>query len=170
MTEPQAKMIQAMAENRLNMSRSAQSLHYQRSAVFKCVKRVLAQTGKDMRDFYDMHSLLRQADVFLGTERGTRYAPIMEYGTNTFSDEFGAVLNCAVRYCIGRRTYMPKLVMNVIRPLLPDLSDKTLWVFKKDIEGADDYGMYFDEASWMDFLSDVKSEIDKRGDPNADRK
>lgn len=168
MTEPQAKMIQAMAENQLNMSRSATSLHYHRSAVFKCVQRVLDQTGKDMRDFYDMHSLLRQADVVLGTERGTRYAPIMEYRTNTFSDEFGAVLNCAVRYCLGRRTYMPKLVMDVIRPLLPDLSEKTLWCFEKDIEKAEDYGDDIDKENWMQFISEVKAERERRCE-DADR-
>ena len=26
------------------------------------------------------------------------------------SDHFGTVCNCAVRYCLGRRTYMPSLV------------------------------------------------------------
>lgn len=43
------------------------------------------------------------------------------------NDDFGAVLNCAVRYTLGRRTYMPGLVIDYIRPLLPFLSSKTLW-------------------------------------------
>ena len=34
-------------------------------------------------------------------------------------DDFGgAVLNCAVRYALGRMSYMPGLVMDVIRPML----------------------------------------------------
>ena len=44
-------------------------------------------------------------------------------------DNFGAVLNCAVRYAIGRRTYMPGLVIDYITPLLPYLNNKTLWCF-----------------------------------------
>lgn len=41
-------------------------------------------------------------------------------------DDFGAVLNCAVRYCIGRRTYMPKLVIDYIMPLLSFLSKRSV--------------------------------------------
>lgn len=48
-------------------------------------------------------------------------------------DFFGAVLNCAVRYSLGRQSYMPGLVMDFITPLLPYLSDKTLWCFEKDV-------------------------------------
>lgn len=48
-------------------------------------------------------------------------------------DFFGAVLNCAVRYSLGRQSYMPGLVIDFITPLLPYLSDKTLWCFEKDV-------------------------------------
>ena len=48
-------------------------------------------------------------------------------------DFFGATLNCAVRYCLGRRSYMPGLVMDFISPLLPQLSNKTLWCFDRDL-------------------------------------
>ena len=67
-------------------------------------------------------------------------------------DYFGTVLNCAVRYCLGRMTYMPKLVCDYIRPLLPYLSDKTLWCFDKDC----------DEEMWMKFWEDVKVERERR--------
>lgn len=33
------------------------------------------------------------------------------------NNDFGAVLICAVRYCIGRQTYMPGLVIDFIRPV-----------------------------------------------------
>lgn len=95
-------------------------------------------------------------------KQSTGFANLMEPGSKMFNDEFGAVLNCAVRYCIGRRTYMPKLVMDVIRPLLPALTDKTLWCFERDIEGADNYGADYDEEEWMRFLSEVKAEIARR--------
>lgn len=77
-------------------------------------------------------------------------------------DFFGTVLNCAVRYCIGRMTYMPSLVTDFIRPLLPHLSDKTLWCFERDIEGATGYGMEMDREMWMRFLAEVRVEIERR--------
>ena len=164
MTETQAKAVKAMAENQLNMTRAAKALHYHKTNIYKHVIRVLDETGKDMRDFYDMTQLLREAEVGLGTARGKRYASLMEPDSQAFTDEFGAVLNCAVRYCIGRRTYMPKLVMDVIRPLLPALTGKTLWCFERDIEGADNYGADYDEEEWMQFLSEVKAEIARRNE------
>ena len=69
MTETQAKVVKAMAENQLNMSRTAKALHYHRTAIYKHAIRVLNQTGKDMRDFYDMIHLLREAEAVLGIAR-----------------------------------------------------------------------------------------------------
>ena len=53
---------------------------------------------------------------------------------NLKNDNFGAVLNCAVRYSLGRHTYMPGLVMDFIGPLLPYVSDRTLWCMERDIK------------------------------------
>lgn len=73
-------------------------------------------------------------------------------------DNFGAVLNCAVRYSIGRMTYMPHLVQSYIRPLLPYLSNKTLYVMERDIAEAGSYGdPHIDEPDWMRFLSEVRN-------------
>lgn len=49
------------------------------------------------------------------------------------NDDFGAVCNCAVRYCLGRRSYMISLVCGYITPLLPELTDTTLGCFERDI-------------------------------------
>ena len=84
----------------------------------------------------------------------------------TKDDDFGgAVLNCAVRYALGRRTYMPGLVMDVIRPMLKNCSDKTLWCFDRDISGwlekgkhgPADYG-----EEWVGFQDDVRAVMDGR--------
>lgn len=77
-------------------------------------------------------------------------------------DNFGAVLNCAIRYCIGRRTYMPDLVTSYIRPLLPYLSRKTVQVMWNDIRAAKNYGDPCDEVLWMNFLQDLVAELDRR--------
>ena len=49
-------------------------------------------------------------------------------------DNFGAVLNWAVRYCLGRMSYAPSMTIEFITPLLPYLSNKTIKVFDQDIE------------------------------------
>lgn len=82
-------------------------------------------------------------------------------------DDFGAVLNCAVRYCLGRQTYMPHIVMEYITPLLGVLNDQTLRCFERDLDEkhCPNYGDdYIDKPRWMKFLSDVRAEIQKRKD------
>lgn len=81
-------------------------------------------------------------------------------------DNFGAVLNWAVRYCLGRMTYAPSQTIGFITPLLPYLSDKTLWCFDRDIEerkrNGGGFGMDFDEEKWMKFWEAVKVEMERR--------
>lgn len=81
-------------------------------------------------------------------------------------DNFGAVLNWAVRYCLGRMSYAPSMTIEFITPLLPYLSDKTLGCFHQDIYGhksfGRSFGMDFDEEAWMKFWDKVKEEIGRR--------
>lgn len=79
-------------------------------------------------------------------------------------DYFGAVCNCAVRYSLGRQTYMPGLVQDFLRPLLPKLSEKTLAVMERDIRQASDYGHpEIDRPGWMQFLSEIRKVMNDRG-------
>ena len=86
-------------------------------------------------------------------------------------DFFGAVLNCAVRYALGRRSYMPGLVIDWIRPRLPLLSDKTLWCFSQDIARAqrDDALGHpnLDAPKWTEFLQAVQMETGRRKQDGA---
>lgn len=87
-------------------------------------------------------------------------------------DDFGAILNCAVRYSIGRQSYMPSLVIRYITPLLPHISKKTLEVFKQDYESrkADEeingFPMFgnskLDKPLWDKFYVNVCAEIERR--------
>ena len=83
------------------------------------------------------------------------------------NDDFGAVLNCAVRYSIGRQTYMPKLVIDFITPLIPHLDNRTLGCFDRDVTDAKWEGGYgdpiIDEPAWLNFLALVRGELAKRG-------
>ena len=46
---------------------------------------------------------------------------------------FESILICAVRYAIGRRTYVPSLVIDYITPLLPYLSEDVLKLIADEI-------------------------------------
>lgn len=80
-------------------------------------------------------------------------------------DDFGAVLNCAVRYACGRYTYMPDIVVGVIKPLLNELSEKTLGCMERDIREADRYGYDSNKQEWMELLHEIQDVMEKRGIP-----
>lgn len=82
-------------------------------------------------------------------------------------DNFGTILNCAVRYAMGRRTYMPSLVISFITPLLPKLSSKTVLCFDQDVTDARYTGGYGDQRDtndWLRFLAAVRAERTRRGE------
>ena len=78
-----------------------------------------------------------------------------------------AILVCAVRYAIGRKTYIPSLVIDYITPLLPYLSEDVLKLIANEIvqhytyEGAlgDEK---IDKPYWIDFLRKIRLEIGGR--------
>ena len=94
--------------------------------------------------------------------------PLPENHLVTFDvsdDFFGAVWNCAIRYCLGRRSYMPKLVIDFIRPSIRHLSNKTLWCMERDIAQQRNGGLgdpAIDEPIWLQFLADIQQEISRR--------
>lgn len=91
---------------------------------------------------------------------------------NPTDNHFQAILICAVRYSIGRRTYMPDLVTRYIKPLLPFLSDNTLAVMRRDVEEPEtsafgSYGDDCDKQTWMRFLGEIKKEQERRKSDGA---
>lgn len=85
----------------------------------------------------------------------------------TKNDVFGgAILNCAVRYSLGRMSYMPGLVMDEIKNMLCDCPIKTLKIFEKDIkewlDNRNSDGLYAYEKEWSIFLVAVMTEIENR--------
>ena len=67
---------------------------------------------------------------------------------------------------------MPKLVMDYVRPLMPDLSDKTLWCMEKDIlqhevDGHNYGDPSIDVPAWLEFLAQIQQEISRRKEENA---
>lgn len=82
------------------------------------------------------------------------------------NEGFGTILNCAVRYALGRQSYMPGLVVDFITPLLPHVSDHALYIFDQDITDQRYCGGYgdpkIDEPIWMRFHESVRAEETRR--------
>jgi len=82
-------------------------------------------------------------------------------------DEFGCIINCAVRYALGRRTYMTHLVAEYVQQFIPFITDKTLYVLDHDITDQKHSGGYgddrIDKPVWMQLLQRVIEEENRRG-------
>ena len=78
-----------------------------------------------------------------------------EQALDPSDDDFGAICNCAVRYCLGRRSYMPSLD-RYITPLLPKMTDETLACFEHDVADSCDC------KKWSPFYKAVCNEIERR--------
>lgn len=61
----------------------------------------------------------------------------MEY---CFDDDFGCIINSALRYAIRRHTYMPGVVVDFIRKYINILDTKTIEVAIEDITQGTRYG------------------------------
>ena len=56
------------------------------------------------------------------------------HGWVAVTQDFELMMISALRYAIGRYTYMPSVTIGYIHYLIPQLSAKTLFVMKRDIE------------------------------------
>lgn len=80
-------------------------------------------------------------------------------------EDFGTLCICALRYCHGRRTYMPSLVQEIIGGQLNELSDKTIKVMVDDCQFQRDMNLYGDECDkrdWLKWAQTVKDEFERR--------
>lgn len=80
-------------------------------------------------------------------------------------ERFGEMMASAVRYALGRMSYIVGDTVGYIKPLVPYLSDKTLDVISTDIENHADFydlGMEQDKEKWLDLYATIKAEIANR--------
>lgn len=72
---------------------------------------------------------------------------------------------CAVRYALGRQSYIPSNVMDEVVTLLKQLPDNDLEVLKRDLreylqQSAKTPDVYW--ASWNEFYHKIRAEIKRR--------
>ena len=82
--------------------------------------------------------------------------------------DFGTVCGCAVRYSLGRQTYMPSLVQQFINRNLKQIDSYSLAVMVRYIKEAPSYGNEtIDKPGWMNFLAVLEKELKDRGYGNC---
>ena len=90
--------------------------------------------------------------------------------TTISKEDFGLLCVCAIRYCMGRETYMPELIQGIVKENLKNITDKDLGVMISDCEWQKDVGMYgdpyMDKPGWQLFAKKLKEEQERRRDGN----
>ena len=91
-----------------------------------------------------------------------------QVGSVEIDKNFESILVCAVRYAIGRKTYMPSMVIDYITPLLPYLSYWILGLMAAEIIDHNYEGGLGDEMIdrpyWIDFLQRIRLEMEGRNE------
>lgn len=75
--------------------------------------------------------------------------------------DYELILSSALRYALGRRTYIVSVVTNYIENEIPNLSEHCIKVMIRDIENpyCDDYGYDCDKRDWMRLLGKLKEAV-----------
>ena len=89
------------------------------------------------------------------------------HGWVVISQDFELMMISALRYAIGRYTYMPSVTIEYIRYLIPQLSAKTLFVMKRDIDEEIEHcermgrELYMDKE-WAKLAEEIGIEYEKK--------
>ena len=73
------------------------------------------------------------------------------------NEDFGTLCICALRYCHGRRTYMPSLVQEIVTAHFKDLDNRALTVISDDERFQKDMEMWGDNCDKMDWQKFYRS-------------
>ena len=78
-------------------------------------------------------------------------------------EDYNVLVTCAVRFAIGRQSYMPSLVIQAVVPHLEQLETRTLRVMDRDIKEARTLGdELIDKPLWLAFQSRVQRVLWRR--------
>lgn len=82
----------------------------------------------------------------------------MQINFNGEKDDLSAMLVSAVRYALGRQTYIVQWTCEIITKNLDLLTYKDKQVMIRDIENPLDYGDDCDKECWLKLLKTLKEE------------
>lgn len=89
------------------------------------------------------------------------------HGWIAVTQDFELMMISALRYAIGRYTYMPSITIEYIHYLIPQLSAKTLFVMKRDIDEEIEryermeHELYM-EKEWQKLAEEIGVEYEKK--------
>ena len=75
----------------------------------------------------------------------------------TYDDDFGCIINSALRYAIGQRTNTPSVVMDFIRKYIDVLDAKTISIMINDIERETEDTTLDKRDDWLQLGADLKA-------------
>ena len=75
--------------------------------------------------------------------------------------DFEHMMISALRYALGRKTYIVEITVNYILSVFPKLSDPCKHVMIDDIENAYSLGDECDRQDWMRLLKELKKVVDE---------
>lgn len=75
--------------------------------------------------------------------------------------DYEHIVISAVRYALGRMTYIVEITVNYIMQLIEDdkLSDQCLGIIRKDIKEAKNLGMECDREQWLKLQKRIEEVI-----------
>lgn len=78
-------------------------------------------------------------------------------------ETFGQMMLSAVRYALGRQTYIVSTTVSYIMFLVPQLDNQTIACMERDIRETKNYGSEtIDKPEWMKLLSALQAEMTNR--------
>lgn len=78
-------------------------------------------------------------------------------------DDFGILCICAVRYCMGRQTYMPDLVRGIVKQHISELSNRDVRVMLEDSKSQWCFGdERIDKPGWIEWRKLLEEEVSRR--------
>ncbi len=77
-------------------------------------------------------------------------------------ENFQEILVSAVRYALGRMTYIVCLTVDYIMPMIRNLDLKYINIMIDDIDRQREYGMDMDKDEWMKLLGRLREEKERR--------
>ena len=82
--------------------------------------------------------------------------------TVEMDENFQEILVSAVRYALGRMTYIVGLTVDYITPMIRNLDLKYINIMIDDIDRQREYGMDMDKDEWMELLGRLRAERERR--------
>lgn len=93
---------------------------------------------------------------------------IVEHNATITAGNLQTLFLCSVRYCLGRQTYMPSLVMSIIRTHSNVLRKSDCEQLAREIHEHNrlfgNIGADFDTRDWLQFADWLLEEAKKRSD------